>query len=248
MIKELNHIGLLTTDIEASKNFYVNILGGTIIRDHKDDAGSLFVYIQLALGVIELIRVPADNANKGFVHIAYLIDDLKSLDEYYEDLKVKGYEFTLAPKPTTAGDGRLAFFNDNSGVSFELIERKENIRIRDLVNDHIKSFHHISINVSPNKVQECDGFYTGEMGFTKTGAFLYSIDADAIELNQIEDPDVLAKPLSHICFHVVNCIETREYLTNRDIRCSEIIECDGNQCFNVTGPDNERILFQGISN
>ena len=39
MIKELNHIGLLTADMAASRNFYETILSGTPIRDHKDAEG-----------------------------------------------------------------------------------------------------------------------------------------------------------------------------------------------------------------
>jgi len=246
MIKELNHIGLLTSNIEASKDFYAGTLEGTVIRDFKDDEGSLYTYIQLALGVIELIRVPADSANKGFVHVCYLIDDLKSLDEYHQDLVSKGYEFTLAPKSTAAGDGRLAFFNDHSGVSFELIERKENVRIRDLVNKKIEAFHHIAINVCPETAKKCDSFYTGDMGFKKEGATRYTIDADAIELTITEDAEALAKPLSNICFKVKNIEETLDLLKSTNIKCSELKEdTTKGKYFNATGPDGEPILFVG---
>jgi len=244
MIKELNHIGLLTSNIEASKIFYVETLGGTIIRDFKDDEGSLYTYIQLALGVIELIRVPAESVNKGFAHIAYLIDDLKSLDDYHQYLTGKGYEFTLAPKSTAAGDGRLAFFTDHSGVLFELIERKENIRIRDLVNDKVEAFQYISINVSAKIAPKCDEFYTTDMDFKKSGAARYELDADAIELNITEDTMLLEKPLSHICFKVNNCNYSLDYLKSKDIKCSEIIDCkEGTGCFYATGPNGEKILF-----
>jgi catechol 2,3-dioxygenase-like lactoylglutathione lyase family enzyme len=39
MIKELNHIGLLTPDMGASVDFYERLLGGTAIRDYRDAAG-----------------------------------------------------------------------------------------------------------------------------------------------------------------------------------------------------------------
>jgi len=244
MIKELNHIGLLTTNIEASKEFYIETLGGTIIRDYKDDAGSLYTYIQIALGVIELIRVPPDSANKGFVHVAYLIDDKKSLDEYHQYLAEKGYEFTLAPKSTAAGDGRLSFFNDHSGVSFELIERKENVRIRDLVNKHITAFHHIAIITSQQAIEECDKFYTGDMDFKKTAPGLYTIDADSIKLSQADDNAEATKPLNHICLQVKECSAFKAYLTGRNVNCSETTECkEGGRCFKVIGPDGEQIVF-----
>ena len=244
MIKELNHIGLLTASIEVSKDFYTGVLGGTIIRDHKDAEGSLFTYIQLALGVIELIRVAADNPNAGFAHVAYLIDDEKTLDEYYQYLVEKGYEFTLAPKPTTAGDGRLAFFNDKSGTSFELIERKENIRIRDLVNERIEAFKYTAIYAPPAAIPECDTFYTQEMGFSLTEPNQYAIGADVIKLIPTEDETLLKKPLSHICFKVKNCKETLDYLMEQDIKCSEISICEeAGQYFIIEGPSGEQVVF-----
>jgi len=249
MIKELNHIGLLTSDINASRDFYESALGGVVIRDHRDAEGSLFLYIQLALGVIELIRVPKNADNKGFVHVAYLIDGTKSLDEDYAYLSEKGYEFTLLPKSTAAGDGRLAFFKDHSGVLFELIQRDENVRIRDLVNPRIDAFHSIAINVSPETARECDAFYTTEMGFARSGAqkgqkTLYSIDGDSIELTETDSAEALAKPLSHISLSVTDCDETLSYLRGLDKQCSGIDDCGGGRrCFEVTGPDGETILI-----
>ena len=245
MIKELNHVGLLTPDMEESKRFYGDVLGGTVIRDHKDAQGSLFVYIQMALGVIELIRVPPDAANTGLAHVAFLIDDGKDLDGYYEELSGKGFQFTLAPKSTAAGDGRLAFFNDHSGVSFELIQREENIRIRDLTNPHIESFLHIAVCASPEAAKRCDAFYTNEMGFAKNGN-RYAIGADALELFVTSNPEVLARPLRNISFGVRNCDETAAYLNSHGEQCSEIEPReDGSRWFNVTRKSGERIVFIG---
>ena len=243
MIKELNHIGLFTSDMAASKEFYGDVLGGSVIRDYADAKGSLYVYIQIALGVIELIRVPEDMENKGFIHVAYLIDATKTLEEDHAYLAGKGYKFTVEPKSTAAGDGRLAFFIDHSGVSFELIQREENIRVRDLVNPRIEAFHHIAVNVSPKAAIECDAFYLQDMGFQKTGSGRYTIGADTIELTETEDRTALEKPLSHICLKVKDCCETAAYLKSRGVMCSEISPCGQGSRFEVIGPGKERVVF-----
>jgi len=243
VVKELNHIGLFTSDMEASKEFYANTWGGSVIRDYHDADGSLFVYIQLALGVIELIRVPKDMENKGFIHVAYLIDATGTLEEDFAYLSGKGFPFTVEPKSTASGDGRLAFFLDHSGVSFELIQRNENIRIRDLVNPHIVAFDHIAINVSPDAAPKCDAFYIRDMGFQRTGGRRYAIGADAIELTETEDGTALEKPLSHICFRVKNCDETAARLKSLGVKCSDMTPGADCRRFTAEGPSGERIVI-----
>lgn len=197
MIKELNHIGLFTANMDVSRHFYVDILGGVVIRDFKNaEHLSQLVFIQLALGVIELIRVPPDASNKGLAHVAYLIDAERTLDENYQYLHGRGMTFTVLPKPTSAGDGRLTFFQDFSGAIFELIQREENIRIRDLAalqarqqanrqvspsvtapvglatvspkQPAIAAFNHVTIQIPPEKAESCDRFYTTDMGLMRS--------------------------------------------------------------------------------
>lgn len=254
MIRELNHIGLPTPDMDASKKLHIETLGGTVIRDFRNSENlSQFVYIQLALGVIELIRVASTNTtNQGFSHVAYLIDSEKTLEEVHTELVEKGYEFTVAPKAAASGDGRLAFFKDTSGVIFELIQRTENIRIRDLVNPRIVAFRHIAINATPEAAQKCDGFYTSDLGFTKVGSrmtqsgrkSLYAYAEDNIELTETTDEAKLSRPLHHISFVVSNCGEMRAYLQENHLICSEISTCpDGYSSFFVHGPSGEVLVF-----
>ena len=252
MIKELNHVGILTGNMDKSRQFYTEILGGTVIRDFINaDNLSQFVYIQLALGVIELIRVPTDSANRGFAHVAFLIDDSKSIEENHSYLEGKGYEFTVAPKIAASGDGRLAFFKDDAGVILELIQRTEDVRIRDLVNPNITAFHHIAINASIEAAAKCEIFYTTDMGFTKTDSkmssggrkTLYKIQDDTVEVTEIGDAEALSHPLSHICLGVLDCFAMQKYLVANNMRCSDIIIEDDHHLFNCFAPDGEQIVF-----
>jgi len=270
MIKELNHIGLFTANMDVSRRFYVDILGGVVIRDFKNaDHLSQLVFIQLALGVIELIRVPPDASNKGLAHVAYLIDAERSLDENYLHLHNRGMTFTVLPKPTSAGDGRLTFFQDFSGAIFELIQREENIRIRDLAALHarrqadqqfsrpvtmsnqpdIAAFNHVTIQIPPEKAEPCDLFYTSDMGFLRIGSrmtpegrkTLYALGSDRIELHETL-AGVPGQPLCKICFGADDCAAMRSYLINQGIACSPIsADSDGASLFTTSGPDGESI-------
>ena len=266
MIKELNHIGLFTANMDVSRRFYVDTLGGVVIRDFKNaDHLSQLVFIQLALGVIELIRVPADATSRGLAHVAYLIDGERSLDANYAYLQAKGMTFTVLPKPTSAGDGRLTFFKDYSGVVFELIQREENIRIRDLASlqtarqtemhldtpekPDIAAFNHVTIQISPDIALICDTFYTSDLGFTRFSSrntpdgrkTLYVHGSDRIELHETAAA-AIDQPLYQICLGIEDCAAMRNNLMNQGVACSQITtDPDGARQFTTSGPDGERL-------
>ena len=161
MIYEINHVGIKTFDIEASIEFYVSLLGGTIVRDAKStDGRSRFVYVQLERGIVELITV-ASEADQGFAHIALLLDS-DCLDASYEKLSGEGVHFTVLPKVAGSGDGRLAFLSDPGGVIFELIERKSTPRKKLDYNENIIKFDYTVIGAGEHK-NECLDFYRGSL-------------------------------------------------------------------------------------
>lgn len=254
MIQELNHIGIRVGDIEKSIDFYTRVLDGKIIRDVKTASGDgRFAYVQIAEGVIELIKGIPGSSNLGLVHIAFLIDDKQSLEETYEHISKKGYTYTVTPKLASSGDGKLSFFNDASGVSFELIERKEKIRIPSLVNMHILEFDHSSIRVSDESYEKCNDFYLNEMGFQirkilKKGDHVmtyYSLGADTLETLYIPGKPNVEKPLDHIAFRVKDSFAAKKYLESKGVVCSEPKESQlgGFYILNITGPDGEKIEF-----
>ena len=249
MIKELNHIGLNTGDVEKAIDLYVNVLGGTIIKDtYSTDGKGRFVYIQLANGVIELLKNRPDSPNLGFRHVAYEVDE--PLDKVYQDLVALGYQFTVAPKISASGVEYLAFFKDTSGTVFELIERKQELRIPDLKNPHIKEFHHIGMLVSEADFDTCGAFYCNTLGFTEDtepgdshkGASYYKLKSD--RLKAIRTAEKAELPLSHVTFVVENCAVMKAYLESHQIACGEIKECPAcGRVMVVEGHDKERLIF-----
>ena len=253
-IKELNHVAIRTADMDKALHFYKDILGATIIRDaYSPDGKGHFVYIQIVDGVIELIQGKPGADNLGLQHIAFLITDDTDLDNFAAELKDAGYRFTVDPKLSSSGDGRLCFFEDASGTILELIQRNEKIRIPDLKNTHILEFDHISIRLHESNRRQCTDFYLNTMGFTvrrileKPGQVMsyYSWGRDTLETLFREGMARDPKPLGHIAFRVESTAKMKTYLEGFGIACPEPKESamGGFYGMNVKGPDGETLEF-----
>ena len=253
-IKELNHVAIRTADMDKAIRFYKDILGGTIIRDvHGPDGKGHFVYVQIVDGVIELILGKPGADNLGLQHVAFLTADGTDLDLFAGQLKEAGYRFTVEPKLSSSGDGRLCFFEDTSGAIFELIQRNEKIRIPDLKNPHILEFDHISIRLHDSNHKQCADFYLNTMGFTvrrimeKPGQVMsyYSWGKDTLETLYREGMARDLKPLGHIAFRVESCAAMKTYLESFGIQCPEPKESGmgGFNIMNVKGFDGEILEF-----
>lgn len=252
MIKELNHVAVRSGDMEKAIHFYVDVLGGTVIRDASSpDGKGRFVYVQIVDGVIELIKGKPGSNNLGLQHVAYLVDE--PLEEIHRRLVEMGYHFTVEPKLSSSGDGYLAFFEDSSGAIFELIQRNENIRIPGLKNDWIEEFDHISIRVSDDCYKKCEEFYLQTLGFKirrvmeKTNSVMsyYKLGPDTLETLYSQGKPKVEKPLGHIAFRVKDCFKMKKHLESYGICCAEPKESGmgGFNIMNVTGPDGEILEF-----
>lgn len=252
MMKELNHVAVRSGDMEKSIHFYVDLLGGEIIRDAQGAGGKgRFVYVQLAEGVIELIKGKPGSDNLGLQHVAFLVDE--PIEDVHKKLVDMGYHFTIEPKLAASGDGYLAFFQDTSGALFEIIQREEDIRIPGLKNDHIEEFDHISIRVTDESYKICEDFYLNTLGFTvrrimeKPNSVMsyYKFGPDTLETLYSKGKPKVEKPLGHIAFRVKDCFETKKYLESHGITCPEPKESGmgGFNIMNVTGPDGEILEF-----
>jgi len=189
MIKEVNHVGIKTYRMDDSIHFYEKLLGGKVIRNAGTPDGRFrYVYVQVAAGVVELIT-SLDENDQGYAHIAFLLAD-KSLDAHHEAICGYGREFSVPPKPTSSGDGRLAFFADTSGVTFELIERTEDIRLPFVGNGKITTVDgfYVETNVNP---ADCAPMYKKELGLHGDDAGTrFTLRSDCIALVKAERPRI----------------------------------------------------------
>jgi len=139
MIKAIDHIGILTKDLQKSVEFYTDMLGFSIsAKIEMEDAGFSAIFVEKNGGKIELMgyrnEIPKRSAGieiklgEGSIpindHITFSVDDLGAT---VSELKEKGVKFGLET-PELKGGMKLASFKDPNGVLIELVEhpKKQN--------------------------------------------------------------------------------------------------------------------------
>ncbi len=130
MIKGLEHVALVTTDVERAARFFVEKLGFRETGRLETTHSGTIIFVSLGGAEVELFgngkprdpdAPPFGSEEVGYRHIALLVD---SVDEEYDRLKSLGVEFFM--DPTTVESGlRLAFFKDPDGNPIELLQKPE---------------------------------------------------------------------------------------------------------------------------
>ncbi|OGP51471.1 MAG: hypothetical protein A2Y79_08120 [Deltaproteobacteria bacterium RBG_13_43_22] len=120
-------IGLISSDIKASLNFYQNLLGLEFVGTMPLWFGTMH---RLRFGesdfkLIEPKEVPPGGAiglekQLGFRYVTFVIENLSQL---CNDLKKNGIEFTVAEREIRPGV-RIAMVKDPDGNIVEFVERK----------------------------------------------------------------------------------------------------------------------------
>jgi catechol 2,3-dioxygenase-like lactoylglutathione lyase family enzyme len=133
MIKAIDHIGIITNNLQQSVEFYTDVLGFSIsARIEMDDAGFSAIFVEKNGSKIELMgyrgEIPKRSEGveikmgEGSIpindHITFSVDDITTT---VTQLKEKGVEFSLEPVQLEGGM-KLASFKDPSGVLIELAE------------------------------------------------------------------------------------------------------------------------------
>jgi catechol 2,3-dioxygenase-like lactoylglutathione lyase family enzyme len=132
MIKTIDHIGIMTNDLQQSVEFYTDVLGFSISRKiEMDNVGFSAIFVEKNGSNIELMRYRDEipKRSKGIEiklvssipindHITFSVDDIGAT---VTELKEKGVEFGLEPLQLEGGM-KLASFKDPNGVLIELVE------------------------------------------------------------------------------------------------------------------------------
>lgn len=125
-----DHVHLVAKNPRATADWYVEKLGGRIVR-RLDVKGAPQVYVSFG-GFIVIVRGqrPAESAKDkpglqwGVDHFGVRVKG--DFDGFCDGLRRKGVTFSLDPidfNPTT----RIAFVNAPDGVSVELLNRKDDL-------------------------------------------------------------------------------------------------------------------------
>jgi glyoxylase I family protein len=106
----IHHVNLMFDDIDASREFYRDVMGFDEIE--RPDFGFPGLWFQM--GAHQLHMQPG-HAPDTFQHFALEVDDM---DAVLEELESKG--FHVDASPTVDGAGKQAFFKDPTGNVIEL--------------------------------------------------------------------------------------------------------------------------------
>jgi methylmalonyl-CoA epimerase len=145
MIKTIDHIGILTNDLQKSVKFYTDVLGFSIsAKIDMDDVGFSAIFIEKNGSKIELMgyrgAIPKRSESieiklgEGSIpindHITFTVDDIGAT---VTELKDKGVKFGLEPIQVEGGM-KIASFKDPNGVLIELVEHpKQNKSIEYII-------------------------------------------------------------------------------------------------------------------
>jgi len=118
MTLKLNHLHLKTKNPAATAQFYVDVMGATIVS--QSPKGGYRVDLHgLSLNITDLHADQKREQKYGMEHIAIDTDDL---DAVVKKLKRRG--INILEETTVSGGKRVCFFEGPDGVQLEFIEMK----------------------------------------------------------------------------------------------------------------------------
>ncbi len=134
MIKTIDHIGIMTNDLEKSVKFYTDVLGFSIaMKMEMAEAGLSVVFVEKEGSKIEIMEYRGKNAQKRSKgveiaigghsipindHISFSVDNI---EDTVNEFKEKRVIFDLEPIELEGGI-KLAYFKDPDGSRIELVD------------------------------------------------------------------------------------------------------------------------------
>jgi glyoxylase I family protein len=123
MFKRIDHVEIVTGNIDATLTFYQNILGFKLKERMKMNRGPLqeIVYITLGDTMVEVLAVkdpaPAstNSFQAGYRIMALEVEDMEKAVEF---LRSEGVEISVPP--VNLGNSKRGEIKDNNGFTIEL--------------------------------------------------------------------------------------------------------------------------------
>jgi glyoxylase I family protein len=123
MFKRIDHVEIVTGNIDATLDFYQNVLGFKLKSRMKMDMAPLqeIVFITLGDTMIEVLAVkdPAPASTNSFqAGYRIMAIEVEDMDKAVEFLKSKGVE--ISRPPMNLGESKRGEIKDNNGFTIEL--------------------------------------------------------------------------------------------------------------------------------
>ena len=120
----LAHIGILVTDMEKSKDFYLNTLRFDFKAEHELPNGVKLFFCDAGSCQIELVQMP-DPAAKPEGVVSHIAIECSNIEAWVEELKAKGVKFeteNINEMPGLLGGAKNIFLDGPDGERIELWE------------------------------------------------------------------------------------------------------------------------------
>ena len=126
LFNKVHHVAIICSDYQKSKFFYVDKLGGSIVKEtYRASRDSYKLDISIANSQIELFSFPETPARPsypeacGLRHLAFEVD---SIDRAVQGLKIKEIE-TEPIRVDEITNKKFTFFKDPDGLPIEIYEK-----------------------------------------------------------------------------------------------------------------------------
>ncbi|HOJ20318.1 MAG TPA: VOC family protein [Armatimonadota bacterium] len=124
-----HHVAIQTTDYEATKQFYTQVLGFRPANEWTMDVRQLCLLDMGDGGYVEVVGIPESMVPEGnikqfpMVHLAIRVADV---DAAVDRVRAAGRPITIEPKDVLLGTvpARIAFFQGPNGEVIELFQEK----------------------------------------------------------------------------------------------------------------------------
>ena len=125
LLNKIHHVAIIGSDYQASKDFYVNLLGFQVIREnYREDRDDY--KIDLACGDMEIelfiIKDAPARANypeaRGLRHLAFAVDDVEETVKWLQSVGIQ----TEPVRLDKFTGKKMTFFQDLDGLPLEIHE------------------------------------------------------------------------------------------------------------------------------
>lgn len=121
----IHHLGLTVSKLEASADFFKNLLGWHEVK-RREDYPAIFVSDGTVMLTLWAVKDPPPapfdkNHNVGLHHVALKIDEKDSLQALHDKLKHASVPIEFAPELLGSGPAMHMMCYDPSGIRVELI-------------------------------------------------------------------------------------------------------------------------------
>ena len=125
----VDHVGLTVVDLEASRAFFMDTLGFTLLARDADypavflTNGDIIVTLWRVEDVVDAVAFDRKR-NVGLHHLAFKVDSFEALDALHERLKTTaGVRIEFTPEPLSGGPTKHMMIREPSGNRLEFIHR-----------------------------------------------------------------------------------------------------------------------------